>query len=97
MLNALEALNPRIPELFVAADYEEAAGENGCGIHPAKLEKTWRQLVNALLTRATLPLLPEAKAATPALSGKQGLHSEHLGYILAEMQFLQRAYPGCCW
>jgi ring-1,2-phenylacetyl-CoA epoxidase subunit PaaC len=96
MLNALQALNPRVPELFVAADYEEAAAENGCGTHPARLEKTWRQLVDALLTRATLPLLPLREAA-PVLYGKQGFHSEHLGYILAEMQFLQRAYPGCCW
>jgi ring-1,2-phenylacetyl-CoA epoxidase subunit PaaC len=29
--------------------------------------------------------------------GKQGRHTEHLGHLLAEMQFLQRAYPGCSW
>ena len=48
------------------------------------------------------PLLGEATLAIPAdtkflSTGRRGVHSEHLGYVLAEMQFLQRAYPGARW
>jgi len=47
-------------------------------------------------------VLAEAKLAAPTPSkfvptGSQGVHSEHLGYMLAEMQYLQRAYPGGKW
>ena len=50
--------------------------------------------MDAVLAEASLA----APAATPFLStGKQGVHSEHLGYVLAEMQHLQRAYPGGVW
>jgi ring-1,2-phenylacetyl-CoA epoxidase subunit PaaC len=46
---------------------------------------------------ATLPALSTEKKSLQILSGKNGVHSEHLGFLLAEMQFLQRAYPGCAW
>ena len=58
---------------------------------------------NAIEAHARLDrILEEATLAKPDddwmdSGGKQGHHSEHLGYILAEMQFLQRAYPGATW
>lgn len=96
MLNALNDLNPWVPELFVAADYEKAAAAYGEGVDPATLYRPWLQEINKILETATLSPYPAEKNA-PVLSGKNGFHSEHLGYILTELQFLQRAYPGCEW
>ena len=50
--------------------------------------------VGACLSESTLSM-PEI--TMPMSGGRTGLHSEHLGYLLAEMQFLQRAYPGATW
>jgi ring-1,2-phenylacetyl-CoA epoxidase subunit PaaC len=51
--------------------------------------------VNDILTEATLTM--PSPDAWMQRGGKTGRHSEHLGFILAEMQFLQRAYPGAEW
>jgi ring-1,2-phenylacetyl-CoA epoxidase subunit PaaC len=96
MLNAQNDLNPWVPELFVAADYEKAVAASGEGVDPATLYRPWLQEVNKILETATLLPYP-AEKEVPVLSGKNGFHSEHLGYILTELQFLQRAYPGCEW
>ena len=96
MENAMKDLNPWVPELFAATDYEKAVTASGEGVDPATLYKPWLQEVNKILETATLLSFPAGKDG-PVLSGKNGFHSEHLGYILAEMQFLQRAYPGCEW
>jgi ring-1,2-phenylacetyl-CoA epoxidase subunit PaaC len=53
--------------------------------------------VNRILLSATLPELKPGTKTMQILSGKNGVHSEHLGYLLAEMQFLQRTYPGNNW
>ncbi|HUJ88514.1 MAG TPA: 1,2-phenylacetyl-CoA epoxidase subunit PaaC [Burkholderiales bacterium] len=58
------------------------------------LRGPWLALVEPLLKEATLAIPAETKFIS---TGKRGLHSEHLGYVLAEMQFLQRAYPGAKW
>lgn len=97
MLNALEDLNPWVPDLFIATGYERSATETEWGVDPSNLYKPWLERVNKILETATLPVYPEEKKDSFVLSGKNGFHSEHLGYILAEMQFLQRAYPGCEW
>ncbi len=97
MLNALEALNPLVPELFTAADYELSSASGGRGVDPADMKGNWLKPVNRILEAATLPLYIFENKKRSVLSGKNGFHSEHLGYILAEMQFLQRAYPGCTW
>jgi ring-1,2-phenylacetyl-CoA epoxidase subunit PaaC len=67
------------------------------GVAPAvdELRAHWLAHVGEILAEATLTM-PPADAWMQS-GGKQGRHSEHLGYILAEMQFLQRAYPGAEW
>lgn len=97
MENAMKDLNPWVPELFAAADYEKAVTTSGEGVDPAALYIPWLQEVNKILETATLSPYPAGKKDAPVLSGKNGFHSEHLGYILTELQFLQRAYPGCEW
>lgn len=67
------------------------------GVAPAAegLRQQWLAHVSDILAEATLAMPPAE--AWMQKGGKQGTHSEHLGYLLAEMQFLQRAYPGAEW
>ena len=58
---------------------------------PEQLKEDWRGMVKEVLQEATLT--PQPDDAWMYLGGKRGEHTEHLGFILAEMQFLQRAYP----
>jgi ring-1,2-phenylacetyl-CoA epoxidase subunit PaaC len=58
------------------------------------LAEPWRQHVDAVPDEATLALPASTHMQR---GGKQGVHTEHFGYLLAEMQFLQRAYPGAQW
>jgi ring-1,2-phenylacetyl-CoA epoxidase subunit PaaC len=61
----------------------------------ASLRDEWLANVGGTLAEATLAMpAPDAWMQT---GGKQGRHTEHMGYLLAEMQFLQRAYPGQQW
>ena len=94
MQAALDDLWPYTGELFLsdAADQEVAA--RGIAPDPASLRPAWEATVRDVLTEATLAI-PEGRFAHKG--GKRGIHTEHLGYILAELQFLQRAYPGATW
>ena len=94
MLAALENLWRFTGEMFLPDEVEEAAVAAGVGVAGAELEPAWRSTVGQVLTAATLPV-PERGWAQRG--GRQGRHTEHLGYILAEMQYLQRAYPGASW
>ncbi len=64
----------------------------GCVI--CQRQAGWMEDVRGVLEEATLKL-PEIVRGAPV--GKRGAHSEHLGFILSEMQHLQRTYPGCQW
>ncbi|AMO83207.1 1,2-phenylacetyl-CoA epoxidase subunit PaaC [Obesumbacterium proteus] len=81
-------------ELFHSDDVERCLAEQGIAVNPESLQAPWLQIVQQVLQEATLQL-PEEEAYRHG--GKQGKHTEHLGFMLAEMQFLQRAYPGCRW
>jgi ring-1,2-phenylacetyl-CoA epoxidase subunit PaaC len=61
----------------------------------AALRSDWLSMVGHTLSRATLT--QPSPEAWMQKGGKQGRHSEHMGFLLAEMQFLQRAYPGQQW
>jgi ring-1,2-phenylacetyl-CoA epoxidase subunit PaaC len=97
MIDAMYILNPCIAEFFIPVDFEYEATEAGIGILPETLEHAWFEQVNKVLVSATLPELKRGKSPMQILSGKNGVHSEHLGFLLAEMQFLQRTYPGNNW
>ncbi|PWU27383.1 phenylacetate-CoA oxygenase subunit PaaI [Pseudomonas sp. RW407] len=82
-------------ELTNADDVEQRLFAAGVAPNPEELAAAWRAKVADIFASATLPL-PEP-AVNFYLSGRRGLHSEHLGILLAEMQFLQRAYPDATW
>ncbi|HTQ64482.1 MAG TPA: 1,2-phenylacetyl-CoA epoxidase subunit PaaC [Puia sp.] len=95
MLNAMDDLVKFTGELFREVNYEQEAFNKKTGANLSELKPKWEQKVNIILKEATLPILADRK--WDLYGGKEGKHTEHLGYILAEMQFLQRAYPGCEW
>jgi ring-1,2-phenylacetyl-CoA epoxidase subunit PaaC len=94
MQAALDDLWPYAGEPFVADAVDEALGEAGVAPAPESLRPTWDATVDEVLSEATLRR-PENGFVHQG--GKRGRHTEHLGYILAEMQFLQRAYPDAKW
>ena len=81
-------------ELFEMDDMDQEAVEHGFGVDREALRDAWLSEIQTVLDRATLSL-PEG---TFFQSGsKQGVHSEHLGYLLAEMQYLPRQFPEAAW
>jgi len=92
--SALERLWPYTVELFAADELDRAMAD--CGVAPrlAEVRAAWDAQLDELLAQATLKRPGERPHAW---HGKRGQHSEHLGYLLAEMQHLQRAYPGARW
>lgn len=92
---ALDYLWPYTGELFMPAGYEWNAFENPGEDFFINLQKEWTTAATEILSEATLTL--PAKETFMYSGGKTGAHTENLGYILAEMQFLQRAYPGLEW
>lgn len=88
---SLEALWPYTGELFKAVDYEMAVG-----IDPSLLHSRWMNAVTAVLTEATLSM-ESLHNVFMHTGGKQGKHTEELGPLLAEMQYMQRAYPNAEW
>lgn len=90
MQAALDYLWPYTGEMLVAADYERLAATSF-----DKVAADWMPRVRLILEEATLHHPPADTYMHTG--GKTGIHTENLGYILAEMQFLQRAYPGLEW
>jgi len=97
MLLAIDDLWKFTGELFEPAEYEKQAAKAGIGTDISLLKSRWQQITDQVFEQATLPKPSLANEGWNRTKGKEGQHTEHLGYILAEMQFLQRAYPGCEW
>jgi ring-1,2-phenylacetyl-CoA epoxidase subunit PaaC len=95
MQEAIDKLWMFTGEMFVSDAIDEAAAQSGAGAALEDIRAQWLQHVQEILTEATLTMPPAD--AWMQKGGKQGQHTEHLGYLLAEMQFLQRAYPGAKW
>ncbi len=93
---ALEDLWPYTGEMFVQSAYEITAVKEQVGVDISKLKSDWQNKVKDILQQATLAYTAE-ESTWMQRGGKEGIHTEHLGLILTEMQFLQRAYPGCKW
>ncbi|RYC28417.1 1,2-phenylacetyl-CoA epoxidase subunit PaaC [Ciceribacter ferrooxidans] len=94
MQKALDELWPYTGEMFLDDSADEAVAEAGIAPLPSALKAAWDKSVADVLVEATL-VRPEGTYQHKG--GKRGVHTEHLGYILADMQFLQRAYPNSVW
>jgi len=92
--NALDHLWPYTQEFWTTSPHEQGAMQTGLGTDVMALQADWNAIVDAALSEATLKR-PAQGGFVP--TGKQGVHSEHLGFVLAEMQSLARAHPNASW
>ncbi|MBX3642010.1 MAG: phenylacetate-CoA oxygenase subunit PaaC [Rubrivivax sp.] len=91
---ALATLWPYTAELFEDDAVDAAAAASGLGPAGSELREAWLAEIEAIFGEVHLALPGDSAFRS---SGRRGVHSEHMGYILAEMQYLQRAYPGGAW
>ncbi|RZO33904.1 MAG: phenylacetate-CoA oxygenase subunit PaaI [Rhodobacteraceae bacterium] len=95
MQSALERLWPFVGEMLSDDEVDHAIADANIGPLPSQLKNDYLQIIEPVLRQATLST-PEGSFAQKG--GKSGeMHSEHLGHLLAQMQYLQRAYPDACW
>ncbi|MDQ0767959.1 ring-1,2-phenylacetyl-CoA epoxidase subunit PaaC [Pseudarthrobacter defluvii] len=94
MIHGLLTMWPYVNELFQDDDLTQRLAEAGAGVAPSSLKEDFDRLIAEILTEAELEV-PDVPAAPGG--GRYGKHSEHLGYILAEMQVLAREHPGASW
>jgi len=81
-------------ELFHQTDADKAMVAAGVGVDVTALKDKYYETVNAVLEVATIAI-PESKWFQKG--GKQGVHTEHLGYMLSDMQYMQRTFPNLEW
>jgi ring-1,2-phenylacetyl-CoA epoxidase subunit PaaC len=92
--NAINDLWIYTDELFHPTEVEKAMLKEGIGVDVTSLKNWYYETVNAVLEEATLSV-PESKYFQKG--GKQGIHTEHMGYLLAQLQYMQRTYPNMEW
>jgi ring-1,2-phenylacetyl-CoA epoxidase subunit PaaC len=94
MQHALDELWRYTGEMFEPASYEQELMESGYSIDVKSLKEPWIEKVNEVLTKAGLNAPQSVRMLT---GGKEGKHTEHFGYILTELQYMQRTYPQMQW
>lgn len=94
MQNALDSLLPYFDEFFIPSDFESYCYNEGISPDLNIVKTKANTKFNEVIDLATLSL---PQNIFTKKGGKSGIHSEHLGFILTEMQYLQRAYPGVTW
>ena len=92
--NAIDGLWTYTNELFQVTEDSRIMTEEGIGVDVSLLKDVYYEKVTALLEEATIQV-PESKYFQKG--GKSGIHTEHMGYLLADMQYMQRAYPNMKW
>lgn len=94
MKKAIEDLWPYSGEMFMALPFDKEAADNNTGVDPSSLQTTWHEKIKEVFDEAGLDV-PEKVFMQSG--GKNGVHTENLGFILSDLQYLQRAYPGAEW
>ena len=94
MQDAINYLWRYTDELFDLTEADSVMAQQGIGVDVSKLKATYYDMVAEVLEEATLEI-PENKNFTKG--GKEGIHSEHMGFLVADMQYMQRTYPNMSW
>jgi ring-1,2-phenylacetyl-CoA epoxidase subunit PaaC len=94
MQDAINHFWPYMGELFEETALEKEMKENGTGADLAAIKPVFKSFTNEIMAEAGITV-PSSEWAHSG--GKKGTHSEHLGFILAELQYMQRAYPNMTW
>lgn len=95
MQAGLDSVWPFVDELFEGDDLERRLAADGVAVDSAGLRAEWSAYVGEILVRSTLT--EPTPGAAPATGGRRGVHTEAMGYLLAEMQHLVRSHPGATW
>ena len=95
MQAALDLLWPYVGEMFIGDLIDDAVAKTGIAPDPASLRADYDNVIGPILKDATLAIPDSNFAQKGGRTGQR--HSEHLGHILTQMQWLQRAYPGATW
>ena len=82
------------PEMFESDEIDQRMLSAGIAADLDVVKQQWQQQVTSVLDEATLDIPDEAFLVN---GGRQGVHTQHMGYLLAEMQILPRSFPGCDW
>jgi ring-1,2-phenylacetyl-CoA epoxidase subunit PaaC len=94
MQAGLDAEWPYVEELFDASYVDHELVRQSVAVDPATLRDAWDDRIEHVLAEATLSR-PEVSPARGG--GRRGIHTEQMGYLLAEMQHLARSHPGASW
>jgi len=94
MQRGLDDLWPYVDEVFESDDLVARLAADGLAVDPATLREPASSYVEKVLAEATLEV-PETNVRHTG--GRRGIHTERMGYLLAEMQYLARAHPGATW
>ena len=94
MQEAINDLWTYTDELFHLTEEDKAMIKEGIGVDVTKLKDAYYEKISEILEEATL-IVPESKWFQKG--GKRGIHTEHLGYLLADLQYMQRTYPNMEW
>jgi ring-1,2-phenylacetyl-CoA epoxidase subunit PaaC len=94
MQHAVNALWPYLGEMFHEDALDQQAVNDGWGVSKDSLKTHWMDRLQAVFSEAGLTVPTESWHHQ---GGREGRHTEHMGFLLAELQFLQRAYPGSKW
>ncbi len=94
MQKAIDDLWMYTGELFEMDAIDEELLKSGIAVDKAPLIEKWRKQIAEILSEATLDMPKDSYMQT---GGSKGVHTEHLGHLLSEMQYLQRAYPDATW
>jgi ring-1,2-phenylacetyl-CoA epoxidase subunit PaaC len=92
--NALSELWMFTGEMFQASDFESSLKEKNISVDPSTLKTQWDQKIKDVFNEAGLDI---PVSTWNQSGGKQGIHTEYMGFLLAEMQVLQRTYPNSTW
>jgi len=100
LLAARDRLWPYVAELFASDGVDDAAATTGLGPRWSELQAAWLSEMATLFDEARLPVPSTFLSTRPSAflsTGKTGRHSEQMGFLLADLQYLQRTYPGGVW
>lgn len=83
-----------IPEIFEVDELEQRLVDKGIAVDSANLQPQWQSAMGNILKQATITLPDNSWTVR---GGRAGYHTEHLGHLLSELQYMQRSYPGLQW
>lgn len=93
--DAVITMAPHVGEMFESDEYTKLLSEAGVIVDPSDLQAAWSESINPVFAQAAIDVA--LLDVVPLTGARQGEHTEAMGHILAELQYMQRTYPGCQW